>query len=174
MTRYSINMDKSTYNSTDAQKRDMEYMAKLAQEMKRSVPSIGSESDNEDAPCIDIDKLAEMIDVNPGSLGAMNGTTMNAINDIKKRAKHYQQPVDPYSSALQFGEAYLGLDEPSPDMENDSNDTSWSMTPNQVINGIDDAVRTLGNDETVPIQTSDGKRIVDIVISNGKVILMTE
>lgn len=168
-------MNKSTYNNTDAQKRDMEYMAKLAQEMKSSVPSIGSESDNEDAPCIDINKLAEMIDVNPGSLGSMNGTTMNAINDIKKKAKHYQQPVDPYSSALQFGEAYLGLDEPALGEGNDSsNDTSWSMTPNQVINGIDDAVRTLGNDETVPIQTSDGKRIVDIVISNGKVILMIE
>ena len=170
-------------HTANSQKKDFQYVERLAQEMRRTAPFSYDTNPDDQVEAIDNDSLSSLIDIEPGTLGVISGDTMHTINEIKKRSQeaearqtarnHPQRST--YDDLLSVGESFLDLGE-------DRSTTSYGnadqppLNPSELINAIDAVTSMLADDtrENIPVVTQDGKPIKDVIIKNGTVILITE
>ncbi len=170
-------------HTANSQKKDFQYVERLAQEMRRTAPFSYDTNPDDQVEAIDNDSLSSLIDIEPGTLGVISGDTMHTINEIKKRSReaearqtarnHPQRST--YDDLLSVGESFLDLGEERSTTPHD-NAGQPPLNPSELINAIDAVTSMLADDtrENIPVVTQDGKPIKDVIIKNGTVILITE
>lgn len=158
-------------SKADSQKKDFQYAAKLAENMRRASSPDDSDINVEPAS---IDELSSIIDIEPGTMGSMNGDTLHTINEIRQRSKRIEhEQADPYDNILGFGESFLDLGDGDDDMMTDGNEP---MTPSELINAVDAVTLMLSSDvkDSIAVRTDDGKAVTNVIIKDGTVVLVTK